>query len=214
VFCTIADRRVHVVSFGSGPRALVALSGSMGSWEIWQPPFEILSRKWRVVGFDHPGVGETKVPVDEISVAATKDALSGIVEAIGVDKCVVAGDSNNAAVAVQAVLEKPERFCGLVIASGKVSGFGSDGERSFVAALRRDFERTIRGFARTCLPERDSQHLQAWLNDILRRTGPEACAALVESYFGIDLRERLHEIRVPTLVLHGGPRRDARRIGG
>ena len=36
------------------------------------------------------------------------------------------------------------------------------------------------------------------------RTGPEACAALVESYFGIDLRERLHEIPIPTLVLHGG----------
>jgi pimeloyl-ACP methyl ester carboxylesterase len=204
VFCTIGARRVHIASFGSGPGLLVAISGSIGSWEIWQQPFEILSRRWRVVGFDHPGVGETKVPADEIGVSSTLEVLTGVLDALEVETCVVAGDSSNAVAAVQAALEHPTRFRGLIIASGKVSGFGSEGERAFVANLRQDFERTIRGFATVCLPEPDSEHLQSWLIDILRRTGPEACAALLESYYGIDLRDRLADIEIPALVIHGG----------
>jgi len=204
VFSTIAGRRVQVASFGSGPGVLVALSGSIGSWEIWQPPLEILSRGWRVVAFDHPGVGETKACAADVGLPLTTEVLWGVLESTEIDSCVVAGDSNNAVIAVQAVLDQPERFRGLVIVNGKVSGFGSDADRSFVVALQRDFERTIQGFASICFPEPDSEHLQAWLVDILRRTGPEACASLLGSYFGVDLRDRLCEIGVPTLVLHGG----------
>jgi hypothetical protein len=39
--------------------------------------------------------------------------------------------------------------------------------------------------------------------DIIMRTGPSRAARLVESFYEVDIRDRLPELRVPTTVLHG-----------
>jgi pimeloyl-ACP methyl ester carboxylesterase len=75
--------------------------------------------------------------------------------------------------------------------------------RAFIEAMRQDFDRTIDAFVRRCLPEENSGHLQVWLRDIIHRTGCEACCRLIASYFAVDLRERLHELQMPALIVHG-----------
>jgi 3-oxoadipate enol-lactonase len=203
MFHLIADRLVHSVSFGSGPLTLVAISGSIGNWEIWQQPMELLSQRRRVVALDHDGVGETKVPLDEITFERHIETVLGVLDRYGLEGCVLAGDSNNVAVAIGAALRQPQRIRGLVLVSGAAWGFDRPEVRAFIDAMRRDFDRTIDGFVRSCLPEANSGHLQAWLRDIIHRTGCEACCRLIESYFAVDLRERLHELQMPALVIHG-----------
>lgn len=203
MFHHIGNRRVHSLSFGSGPRTLVGVAGSFASWEIWSPVFELLSPTWRVVGFDHDGVGQSKVPVEAISHDAHVETLLSVLDAQGVDRCVVAGDSANAAVAVDAVLREPSRFDGLVIANGHVWGFDRPEVRQFVDALRTRFEPTVDFFVNLVFPEADSEHLKRWLRDIIIRTGAESAARILEVNFDVDLRSRLSEISVPTLIVHG-----------
>lgn len=203
MFHPIDARRVHSLSFGSGPTTLVGVAGSFASWEIWAPVFEHVSRRWRVVGVDHDGVGQTKVPVAEISHERHVETVLSVLDAQGVDRCVIAGDSANAAVAIAAVLHAPERFDGLVVANGHAWGFDRPEVRQFVAALLSDFEATIEFFVELVFPEPDSDHLKAWLADIMRRTGPAASARILEANYDVDLRPRLSEIQVPTLVVHG-----------
>jgi pimeloyl-ACP methyl ester carboxylesterase len=45
--------------------------------------------------------------------------------------------------------------------------------------------------------------LQRWLRDIVHRTGRDACCRLIEAYYDVDLRDRVHEVDLPTLVIHG-----------
>ena len=59
MFHTVDGRIIQSVAFGSGPGTLVGIAGSFASWEIWQPTFEVLSEKWRVVSLDHDGVAAT-----------------------------------------------------------------------------------------------------------------------------------------------------------
>lgn len=115
----------------------------------------------------------------------------------------LAGDSNNVALALELALRDPARFEGLVLAAGIPWGFDTPAIRRFVAGMRSDFAPTVEFFSQLCLPEEDSEHLRRWLNDMITRTGPDAAAALVESYYEVDLRERLGDVKTKTLVIHG-----------
>lgn len=203
MFHSIGTRRVHSISFGSGPRTFVGVAGSFANWEIWAPVFEHLSERWRVVGFDHDGVGQTKVPVEEISHERHVETLLSVLDAQNVDRCVIAGDSANAAVAIAAALQAPERFEGLVIANGHAWGFDRPEVRQFVRGLRTNFDATVGFFVDLVFPEPDSDHLKQWLGDIIRRTGAEPAARILEANYDVDLRPRLAEIAAPALVIHG-----------
>ncbi|MFP5254850.1 MAG: alpha/beta fold hydrolase [Acidimicrobiia bacterium] len=203
MFHRVGTRLVHSVSFGSGPGTFVGIAGSFASWEIWAPTFEQLSRRWRVVGFDHDGVGQTKVPLEEITRERHLETLFSVLDAQRIDRCVIAGDSNNAALALEAVLHEPDRFAGVVIVNGHAWGFDTPDARRFARGLRERFDQTVELFVQVVFPEADSDHLKAWLADIITRTGPEAAARIVEIYYGLDLRPRLGDIAVPATIVHG-----------
>ena len=203
MFHAVGDRMVHSVSFGSGSGTLVGVAGSFANWEIWAPTFELLSPRWRVVGFDHDGVGQTKVPLEDISTERHVETLLSVLDAQHVDRCVVAGDSANAAVAIEAVLRAPDRFDGLVVVNGHAWGFDRPEVRRFIEALRTQFEPTLDFFVELVFPEPDVDHLKQWLRDIIVRTGAEAAARIVEANLGVDLRPRLGGVDLPALVIHG-----------
>lgn len=203
MFHTLGEHRVHSLSFGSGPGTLVGIAGSFADWEIWAPTFEFLSPHWRVVGFDHDGVGETKVPLEAITQEGRLETLFSVLEAQAIDRCVLAGDSSNAALAIEAALRQPERFDGLVVVNGSAWNFDRPGVQRFVAGLREHFFDTVDFFVHLVFPELDSDHLKRWLRDIIIRTGPDAAASILESYYELDLRDRLGDIRVPTMIVHG-----------
>lgn len=203
MFERVGNRRVHSLSFGAGPGTLVGIAGSFANWEIWAPVFELLSPRWRVVAFDHDGVGQTKVAPDEITREHHLESLFAVLDHQGVERCVVAGDSNNATLAIEAVLAQPDRFDGLVVVNGHAWDFDRPEARRFVDGLRTRFDATVDFFVGLVFPEPDSEHLKAWLRDVIRRTGPEAAARIVELYYPVDLRPRLAEVRVPSMVVHG-----------
>lgn len=203
MFHILDGRRVHSVSFGAGPGTLVGIAGSFADWEIWAPTFELLSPRWRVVGFDHDGVGETKVPLETITHERRLETLFSVLDTERIERCVLAGDSNNATMAIDAALRQPERFDGLVVVNGAAWGFDRPDVRRFVAGLRSAFDKTLDFFVDLVFPEPDSEHLKEWLRDIIARTGPEAAACILESYYDLDLRDRLGSLRAPTLIIHG-----------
>jgi pimeloyl-ACP methyl ester carboxylesterase len=59
MFLKLEDVELFVSSFGKGPPTLIAHGGWVGSGELWSQPFEILSRSWRTITYDHRGTGAT-----------------------------------------------------------------------------------------------------------------------------------------------------------
>jgi len=203
MFREIHGQTVNTVSFGSGDRVLVGVSGAFGTWEVWQQPFELLSPRWQTIGYDHFGVGETRVPPELVTFEHQVLLLDGILEAFGVDRCVLAGDSNNTAVALEAARRWPDRITALVLVSGAVDFAPTEDVIRFVKGLRSAFEATLDVFVDLCMPEDASGHLRAWLRDIIARTGGERAAQLVESFYRVEVRGKLAMVDVPTVVVHG-----------
>jgi sigma-B regulation protein RsbQ len=203
MFIEVNQHLLNVVSFGTGPTTILGLGGWVGNWEVWQQPFERLSTRWRCVSFDHRGSGESVVPAEHITPEGLVDDVFGVMRALGIGRCILAGESLGAFVALQAALRDPAKFSGLVLVDG-APAVTADVAQPLIDGTKRDFEATLSKFVDGCIPEPDSDHLRRWGRDILRRADARAAARIFDCYL-----ERppppadLERISMPTLVIHG-----------
>jgi pimeloyl-[acyl-carrier protein] methyl ester esterase len=122
---------------------------------------------------------------------------------LAVERCVRAAESAGAATALQAVLQHPQRFGGLVIVDGLYHRERSVGGDPFIASLRANFHSTLNQFVDACVPERDSAALRRWGYQIVGRSTSEAAVQLYECLYDVDLRPHIAQIRQPSLIIHG-----------
>ena len=188
---------LNTVEMGDGPRTLVSHGGWAGSWELWQEPMMLMQKHWRCISYDHRGTGVSTAPAASIGPDALVEDLFTVLDHYGVDTCVLAGESLGALTCVQAVLDAPDRFSGLVLVDGVTAApdFGEQTE------IRADFDRYVDTFVAACVVESDSDHIAAWGRQVLRRSDPESAARLYETQSLIT--PDLSAVQVPTLVIHG-----------
>lgn len=203
MFVKTADAELFTVSFGAGPRTLLALGGWVGSWEVWAETLGPLSASWRVVAYDHRGTGATVAPVESITFAALVDDVFAVMEACGVERCVLAAESAGAAVAVAAALRHPERFDGLVLVDGLLYRDKDSGADPFVHALKANYPATLAQFVSMCVPEPESDAIRRWGLQIVSRASQDAAVRLMACMDGVDVRPDARRIAQPTLIVHG-----------
>jgi pimeloyl-ACP methyl ester carboxylesterase len=204
MFIPAGGHLLNAVSFGRGPRTFVAHGGWVGSWELWQQPFELMQCTWRCVSYDHRGSGASTAPPADVHPRGLVDDLFAVLDHYDIDRCVLAGESMGALTVIEAVLRQPDRFEGLVLVDGVYETSGEATDRS---AVRDGYETYVRAFADACIPEPDGEHLRRWGRQILMRAEPDAAARMLESHDQPRIAPDLGAIEVPTLVIHG--RRDA-----
>jgi pimeloyl-ACP methyl ester carboxylesterase len=131
------------------------------------------------------------------------DDVTGVLDALGVERCVLAGESQGGAIAQYAAAQSPNRFDGLVLSAPGPTG-RSEGGGGFADACRADYPAAVGGFVSACFPEPDSDHVKRWARNILLRAEPEQAARIIEMW-----REEAvpdvdpTQIHVPTLIIHG-----------
>jgi pimeloyl-ACP methyl ester carboxylesterase len=195
--------KLYTVAFGHSSRTLLGLGGWAGSWELWTEPFTYLSETWRTVAYDHRGTGATTAPVDTITFEALVDDIFAILDALDIERCVLAAESAGVIVALQAALRQPGRFQGLVLVDGMYYRPKSAKPDPFLLGLQNDFSSTIDWFVDACVPEPDSDAIRHWGRQILARSPQSAAIRLYECLVGLDLRPQVSLITQPTLILHG-----------
>lgn len=203
MFIELHGQQVHAVDFGEGQPAIVGMPGSFGTTEIWQQPFELLSRKHRTISYDHFGTGSTYVPPELVTFDEQVAVLEALLDALSLDRCVLAGDSHMVAVAVEFAARHAERVQALALVAGGVVHHADELTVRFVAGLRSNFDRTADAFVKLCIPDDSTPHLRSWLRDIIRRTGGERAARLSEMFYGIDVSHRLPQLSMPSVVIQG-----------
>jgi len=199
-YVDVGDARLWSISFGpdDGP-VLVAVGGWIGSWELWAGPFSVLSARWNVVGYDHRGSGATIAGADSISHDRLVDDVIAVLDAYGIERCVLAGESAGVGVVVSVAARHPDRVTGLVL----VDGFIPEGSREddpFVVGLRSDYDRTIEAFVQACVPDPEHEAIRHWGRQILTRSTPEHAVALIAN--AIAPWSDVARVTAPALVIH------------
>jgi pimeloyl-ACP methyl ester carboxylesterase len=205
MFLDVNDVRLHAVAFGAGSRTLVATGGWTGSWEVWEEPIGLLTEAgWRCIAYDHRGSGESPVDPALITVDALADDVIGVLDALGVETCVLAGESQGGAIAQYAASRHPERFDGLVLAAPARTGRNIAGPSAFAAACRADYPSAVAGFVESCFPEPGIPHVRRWATNILLRAEPEQAARMIDMWRDEEVPEvDPRGIDIRTLLLHG-----------
>ena len=220
-FIELAGMRVHVRDEGvrDDPAPIVLLHGTSASLHTWDGWVAALASERRVIRFDLPGFGLTgPAPDGDYRIERYVEFVTSMLDALGVEKCVLAGNSFGGSVAWQAALALPPgRVQQLVLVDA--AGYPLVSE-SVPIAFRIARVPLLSSLMAVTLPRRlVESSVRNVYGDPERIT-----AALIDRYYEIALREgnraalvqrfvqaphgehadRIGGVRVPTLILWGG----------
>ncbi len=188
---------------GAPGTPVVLLHGWTADAGEWRPVAEVLARRWRVVLPEHRGHGRSAFPPDgRFSLEEMARDAAGLLDRLGIRRCVLGGHSMGGMVAQRFALLFPERVERLIL-SGTSAKTVAGPRMGFVARLnglllllatRPVTKMNVRLAYHEATPERLRRHLA---------TDPRAVRG---AYFALLRHNALRElgsIRVPTLVLVG-----------
>jgi 3-oxoadipate enol-lactonase len=198
---------------GSGP-PLLLIMGMSGTALHWGEPFlELLREDFEVVVYDHRGVGRS-TPLDgPVTIAQMAGDAAALLDALQLDSVHVLGISMGGMIAQERALAHPERVRTLALgctwAGGPTATQRSPEvlQRLTEAMLSGDRERALRaGWEAIVSPAMaaDDAAYAAFRRIAEQRavTVPVIMAQL-QAGMALDTADRLGELAMPTLVIHG-----------
>jgi pimeloyl-ACP methyl ester carboxylesterase len=204
MFLELPEAKLYVTR--SGPRegiAILAIGGWIGSSELWTEPLALLSDSYATIAYDHRGSGLTICEPSSITFENLVSDAIAVMDAMGLQRCVLAAESAGAQTALAVAARYPERVSHLVVVDGMYSrGIDVDND-PFLQGLSANYPVTIERFVQLCVPEPDSEHIKAWGRKILARATPESAIALRIVGSVTDVSAEIAQIKQPVLVLHG-----------
>ena len=199
---------------GSGPY-LVQISGAVSGHEAYGPLTPLMAQHFTVIDYDHRGYGFSDRPVQRYDVDVWADDLVAMLDALGVQKTHVHGGSMGAFIAVNFAVKYPDRVDRLILGGGaaktdyvsrcyfrtwqtlaRTFGLGSDELMTMcmTTAFSRETSDGPQGGDAALEGMRELTLRNASLHVFL-----DACQAMIDC----DVRDRLHRITAPTLLMVG-----------
>jgi 3-oxoadipate enol-lactonase len=205
VFVDVNGIKFHSVSFGSGEKTFLGVSGFVADWRVWTFPFEIMSKTWRCVSFDHRGVGESPAPIESITIENLVDDVFGVMDALDIKKCVIGGESFGGTIAALAVLKEPDRFDGLVMVdtSGPNPTPLTEDRKQFIGLMKVNFQKAMEMFIDSIFPEPNVDHNKRLGLSIVTRPGNEVAIRHMQIMSQGEDNVPIENIKIPTLVVYG-----------
>lgn len=218
-FCRTDDGvRIAYAKVGEGAPLVKAanwLNHLELDWDspIWGDTFAACSRVRTFIRYDERGNGLSDWDVDEISQDVFVRDLETVVDSLGLERFPLLGISQGCAVSIEYAARHPERVSALILIAGYATGWriGASAEeqarREAVMTLTRHGWGTSNPayrhiFSQTFMPDSKPEDLD-WFDEFQRQTtSPENAIRFQEAFGHIDVRHRLAEIKVPTIVFH------------
>jgi len=218
-YCMSADGVQLGYALGGNGPPLVKVANWINhleyDWQspIWRPVFRTLSAYRQLMRYDSRGVGLSDWNVSDFAFPHLVADLETVVGAAKLERFALLGISQGAAIAIDYAARHPERVSHLILWGGFARGRMRRGNaddaaqsEAFRTIMRQGWgkeESAFRKmFAALYLPEASDEHVRWWTELQRIATSAENAVRLRESIDGIDVSDRLAQLRTPTLILH------------
>lgn len=207
-YVKVGDVNIRYWTMGSGP-PLLLIHGLGASVEYWEQNIELLSQHCRVYAMDLLGCGRSDKPRIEYSLHYGAQFIADFMDAQGIERASLAGNSMGGLIALQFAIEFSKRLDRLILASP--AGFG----RELTPMLRLMSLPLVGELVYWCLPSKwgmgimlrtllyDPQSVtDEWVQkiaELARLPGARGFFLSVLRY-GVDLRGVRREILEPLLA--------------
>jgi pimeloyl-ACP methyl ester carboxylesterase len=203
---------------GDGP-PLLFVHGLSGCWQNWLENIPHFARTHRVIALDLPGFGSSPMPTWEISIPAYGRFVRDFCERLGVDRCSLVGNSMGGFIATEVAITEPERVDDLTLVSAAgitwararhepavmIAAMGRAAMPALLklqtSSMRRPRLRRA-AFQGVFYDPNGLRREMLWENFVPAMKSPGYFDAM-SHLFGYDVRDRLAEIGVPTLIVWG-----------
>ncbi len=181
---------------------------------VWQHWITFFAAHFHFIRYDERGCGMTQWQVPEVSLARWADDLEAVAYAgVSATPAALLGISQGAATCIAYAVRHPQRVSHLILYGGYATGWAKRGDiegwrryQAIVELIRfgwgTDNVAFRQVFTSRFAPGASATQIE-WFNELCRRTTtPEIAAHLMLARSEIDVRELLHQVKVPTLVIH------------
>jgi non-heme chloroperoxidase len=188
--------------------ALVLLPGPTDSWRSYQPVLDRLPPSLHTVAVSLRGHGDSDKPKTGYRVEDYAVDVVPLLDALGIERAVLAGHSGSCLVARRVALDHPERVAGLVLEASPTTLRGDAGLQEFVQSVVSGLEDPIsadvvRSFViNTSSDDVTPELLDQLIEEVLKvpaRVWKQTFAALLD----YDDIAGLPRINAPTLLVWG-----------
>jgi pimeloyl-ACP methyl ester carboxylesterase len=191
---------------GEGP-PLALLHANPLDHTMWLYQIASLSRRHTVVAPDLRGYGRSDKPETPFSFADMANDIVGVVRDLGFERVALAGASIGATLALAIGLDHPRLVRALILVGGESGNppvfatLAKDYAAKPIAEQRRAHLQMIAdpAFARSPL----GRHLLDGFLEATPSLSGKSIAQIFHARTKIDLRSRLAEVAIPTLVING-----------
>lgn len=222
-FVEVNGISIHYKIAGSGEPVLILLHGFGASTFSWREVMGPLSEVGTAVAFDRPGFGLTERPMpgewagpNPYAPEAQAGLTVGLMDALGVKRAILVGNSAGGTVALLTALAYPERVEALVLVDAAVYTGGPPWWARFllhipqVRRLGPLLVRSIRNWgmdlARSAWHDPGKLTPEIWegyTRPLRAQNWDQALWELALAGHPLNLSERLSEVAVPVLVITG-----------
>jgi pimeloyl-ACP methyl ester carboxylesterase len=211
---------VNYVDIGSGDRPpIVLVHGLGGQWQNWLENIPRAAQERRVIALDLPGFGLSPMPPDKITIPGYGRTVNALCDRLGLGVVELVGNSMGGFISAEVAIQFPQRVDRLILVSA--AGITSaDLDRRPIQTLGRmatalthwsaplDRKIASRPKARHLALAFVARHPSLLKADLayegfFKGTGKPGFDDALLACLDYDFRERLPEIRVPTLIVWG-----------
>lgn len=200
---------LNYAAAGPEDAPVVVLGNSLGTdLSMWQPQVEVLSRTHRVITFDPRGHGASPVPPPPYAISDLGEDVVALLDHLGVARVSYVGLSIGGMAGIWLGANASARLDRLVLMC--TSAYAPPASRWYerVDAVRAAGSTEVIADAvveRWFTPEWALEHPAsvAAHRAMIAATNPEGYCGCCEAIAGMDLRDSLPNIQVPTLVIGG-----------
>ncbi len=207
-YLDLDNARIRYEIDGAANAPVLLLSNSLGTrLEMWAPQMPALLHQFRVLRYDTRGQGESSVPLGEYSLGELGGDVIGLLDRLRLDRVLFCGLSMGGLIGTWLGVHHPDRLHALALCNtgakigttetwkARIDAVHAGGMRQVAPAV---IERWFTARYRKLCPEAVAQ-----LHAMLVSTSPAGYVANCAAIRDADLRDRLTEIRVPSLVIAG-----------
>ena len=209
----VGDINIEYYVEGAGPPLLLII-GLGGQASTWGERFlELLRPHFQVVRFSNRGTGLTDKPDTEYTIPMMAGDAVGLLDELGIAKAHVMGISMGGTIAQELALGHPERVLGLVLGcTGCGAAHGVPAEPQAIAMFAAtpglsavDWAKRLNSVLVTPeYAERERDALEAAIEEYAKNpTPPHVIGRHMGAGMLFDSYDRLPQMQVPTLILHG-----------
>jgi pimeloyl-ACP methyl ester carboxylesterase len=180
-------------------KTIIFIHGAGGSHHVWEAQVKYLSQKYNAVAINLPGHGLGREQ-GETTIAGYVRAVTDLMDGLGVQKAVLAGNSMGGAIVQEFSLVHPERLHAIILFP---TGARLRVMPQIFEQIKKDYKAFVRFMPEFAFAKTTPREIKEKYVEEAEKRNPDVVYGDFKACDNFDMLDRVSEIKLPCLIFSG-----------